>query len=141
MQAQKKLLLSRGPSSACNVSPLSLCSDLCIDATKRRSAGRPRTIRRHTSSRRVVTFTSGHSIPLVSSSKAQLSTSLFVAKVYLGRKLVSSWCRAISKDKTLSPSEKRKQTMPLHGECLCGNVQVTIKDEGLPLKPVVCRCT
>ncbi|CBQ72211.1 conserved hypothetical protein [Sporisorium reilianum SRZ2] len=31
--------------------------------------------------------------------------------------------------------------MPLTGSCLCGQVQVTVKDSGLPLKPAVCRCT
>ncbi|ETS63190.1 glutathione-dependent formaldehyde-activating gfa [Moesziomyces aphidis] len=31
--------------------------------------------------------------------------------------------------------------MPLKGSCLCGKVQVSVKDDALPLKPVVCRCT
>ncbi|SPO23511.1 related to DUF636 domain protein [Ustilago trichophora] len=31
--------------------------------------------------------------------------------------------------------------MPLNGSCLCGNVKITVKDGGLPLKPIVCRCT
>ncbi|SYW77888.1 uncharacterized protein UBRO2_02080 [Ustilago bromivora] len=30
---------------------------------------------------------------------------------------------------------------PLNGSCLCGNIKITVKDGGLPLKPVVCRCT
>ncbi|KAJ9477949.1 CENP-V/GFA domain-containing protein [Pseudozyma hubeiensis] len=31
--------------------------------------------------------------------------------------------------------------MPLTGSCLCGKVKVTVQDAGLPLKPVICRCT
>ncbi|EST07917.1 Glutathione-dependent formaldehyde-activating enzyme/centromere protein V [Kalmanozyma brasiliensis GHG001] len=31
--------------------------------------------------------------------------------------------------------------MPITGSCLCGNVKITVNDGGLPLKPVVCRCT
>ncbi|KAJ1027056.1 hypothetical protein NDA18_003073 [Ustilago nuda] len=30
---------------------------------------------------------------------------------------------------------------PLNGSCLCGNIKITVKDGGLPLKPVICRCT
>lgn len=30
--------------------------------------------------------------------------------------------------------------MPLHGQCLCGTVKITVSDSGLPLKPIVCRC-